>query len=190
MSESNNVNYFKLSKEYERHKHRLIFTKEVVMRILKEKFNAEEIPKKKILDLEGSDQVNHKYVFAAFSITNSTTLDALFTSEEKREHQEEIEDNKNHHFDWSNVTPGEEEFVQWGLDWQEGRRITLVLESQDNKYVSGWDMRADSIKLNCYLNALTYGPIYEQNKKKGRVDTEYFHYYLDNLNKFGFLNKK
>lgn len=187
MRESNNMSYYsKLSDEYQRHKHRLIFTKEEVMRILKEKFNAEEIPKKKILDLEGSDQVNHKYVFAAFSIMNYTTLDALFTPEEKREHQEEIEDNENHPFDWSSVTPGEEEFVQWGLDWQEGRRITLILESKDNKYVSGWDMRADSLKLNCYLNALTYGPIHEQNKKKGRVDTGYFHYYLDNLKNMAF----
>ncbi|GIN71104.1 hypothetical protein J14TS2_15790 [Bacillus sp. J14TS2] len=177
--------YAKLTDEYERRKHRLIFTNEEVLRILKEKFNAKEISKEKILDLEGSDQVNHNYVFAAFSITDPTTLDTLFTPEEKEEYREEIEDNRKHPFDWSNVTPGEEEFVQWGL---EGRRITLVLESKDNQYVNGWDMRADSIKLNCYLNILTYGSCHELNKKKGRIDKELFHAYLNDLNKLGFFS--
>ncbi|MBO0995770.1 hypothetical protein IPU53_22515 [Bacillus sp. SD088] len=65
-----------------------------------------------------------------------------------------------------------------GADWQEGRRITLVLESKDNKYVNGWDMRADSIKLNWYLNVLTYGACHELNKKKGRIDKELFLDYL------------
>lgn len=167
----------------------MLFNKEEVLKIIIEKFKADEIPKEKVLDLEGSDQVDHNYVFAALNITDPQTLTSLFTPKEKREHQEEIEDNKKCPFDWSNVTPGEEEFVQWGIDWQEGRRITLVLESKDNKYVSSWDMRADCRRLNRYLNALTYGVVHEQNKSKNTVEVEDFQYYLDSLNKFDFLNK-
>lgn len=190
MKKSNSMdNYLELTDKYQKYKHRLIFTKEDLVRILKEKLNAEEISKEKILDLGRNDQVNHKYVFAAFSITNPAILAELFTSEEKVDHEEEIEDNKNYPFDWSNVTPGEEEFVQWGLDWQEGRRITLVLESKDDKYVNAWDMRANSIKINCFLNALTYGAIHELNKKKGSIDKELFHDYLNDLEKFDFLNE-
>ncbi|GAB2564071.1 hypothetical protein [Gracilibacillus alcaliphilus] len=106
--------------------------------ILIEKFDAEIIPKEKVLHLKRSDQVDYRYVFAVLNISHPDKLTALFTQEEKLEHQEDVEDNIKHPFDLSNVEPGTEDYVQWGIDWMEGRLITLALESKDGEYISEW----------------------------------------------------
>ncbi|KIL22539.1 hypothetical protein B4134_0195 [Bacillus safensis] len=181
-------NYEKLYKQYLYKKDQLIFTKERVAEIITSKFKAREFSKTKILDLVNDDHFEYTKIYKCFVIDDPSLLIQLFSDEEKKNHREEILDNREHPLNPKRVK--EWEYNHLLLDEQEGRRIDIILESKDGLYISESQVRASCEKLDRYLNALIVGAIIENGLEDYPVDIhdEYFQFYLENLDQFGFLN--
>ncbi|MBY0187954.1 hypothetical protein H7S28_17130 [Bacillus aerophilus] len=181
-------NYEKLYKQYLYKKDQLIFTKERVAEIITSKFKAREFSKTKILDLVNDDHFEYTKIYKCFVIDDPSLLIQLFSDEEKKTHREEILDNREHPLNPKRVK--EWEYNHLLLDEQEGRRIDIILESKDGLYISESQVRASCEKLDRYLNALIVGAIIENGLEDYPVDIhdEYFQFYLENLDQFGFLN--
>ncbi|EMI14041.1 hypothetical protein C883_3224 [Bacillus stratosphericus LAMA 585] len=180
--------YEKLYKQYLYKKDQLIFTKERVAEIITSKFKAREFSKTKILDLVNDDHFEYTKIYKCFVIDDPSLLIQLFSDEEKKNHREEILDNREHPLNPKRVK--EWEYNHLLLDEQEGRRIDTILESKDGLYISESLVRASCEKLDRYLNALIVGAIIENGLEDYPVDIhdEYFQFYLENLDQFGFLN--
>ncbi|GAE95355.1 hypothetical protein JCM21714_4581 [Gracilibacillus boraciitolerans JCM 21714] len=75
------------------------------------------------------------------------------------------------------------------LDEQEGRRVDILLESKDGKYISEFVVRDRCEKVTSYLNALIVGALIDRKAAEypASIENDYFQYYLDNLNENGFL---
>ncbi|MEK4396400.1 hypothetical protein [Bacillus sp. FSL K6-2860] len=174
-------NYEKLYKQYLYKKDQLIFTKERVAEIITSKFKAREFSKTKILDLVNDDHFEYNKIYKCFVIDDPSILIQLFSNEEKKNHRE-------HPLNPKRVK--EWEYNHLLLDEQEGRRIDIILESKDGLYISESQVRASCEKLDRYLNALIVGAIIEKELEEYPVDihNEYFQFYLENLDQFGFLN--
>ncbi|HBU89780.1 hypothetical protein [Bacillus pumilus] len=181
-------NYEKLYKQYLYKKDQLIFTKERVAEIITSKFKAREFSKTKILDLVNDDHFEYNKIYKCFVIDDPSILIQLFSNEEKKNHREEILDNREHPLNPKRVK--EWEYNHLLLDEQEGRRIDIILESKDGVYISESQVRASCEKLDRYINALIVGAIIENELEEYPVDihNEYFQFYLENLDQFGFLN--
>ncbi|MBU8574562.1 hypothetical protein [Bacillus pumilus] len=181
-------NYEKLYKQYLYKKDQLIFTKERVAEIITSKFKAREFSKTKILDLVNDDHFEYTKIYKCFVIDDPSILIQLFSNEEKKNHREEILDNREHPLNPKRVK--EWEYNHLLLDEQEGRRIDIILESKDGVYISESQVRASCEKLDRYINALIVGAIIENELEEYPVDihNEYFQFYLENLDQFGFLN--
>ncbi|PRS49452.1 hypothetical protein C6Y00_12225 [Bacillus sp. GBSC66] len=181
-------NYEKLYKQYLYKKDQLIFTKERVAEMITSKFKAREFSKTKILDLVNDDHFEYTKIYKCFVIDDPSILIQLFSNEEKKNHREEILDNREHPLNPKRVK--EWEYNHLLLDEQEGRRIDIILESKDGLYISETQVRASCEKLDRYLNALIVGAIIENELEEYPVDihNEYFQFYLENLDQFGFLN--
>ncbi|MFS2248507.1 hypothetical protein [Bacillus sp. A31] len=181
-------NYEKLYKQYLYKKDQLIFTKERVAEMITSKFKAREFSKTKILDLVNDDHFEYTKIYKCFVIDDPSILIQLFSNEEKKNHREEILDNREHPLNPKRVK--EWEYNHLLLDEQEGRRIDIILESKDGLYISESQVRASCEKLDRYLNALIVGAIIENELEEYPVDihNEYFQFYLENLDQFGFLN--
>ncbi|AZV54585.1 hypothetical protein KQI25_02985 [Bacillus pumilus] len=181
-------NYEKLYKQYLYKKDQLIFTKERVAEMITSKFKAREFSKTKILDLVNDDHFEYNKIYKCFVIDDPSILIQLFSNEEKKNHREEILDNREHPLNPKRVK--EWEYNHLLLDEQEGRRIDIILESKDGLYISESQVRASCEKLDRYLNALIVGAIIENELEEYPVDihNEYFQFYLENLDQFGFLN--
>nr|WP_261407201.1 hypothetical protein [Bacillus pumilus] len=152
------------------------------------KFKAREFSKTKILDLVNDDHFEYNKIYKCFVIDDPSILIQLFSNEEKKNHREEILDNREHPLNPKRVK--EWEYNHLLLDEQEGRRIDIILESKDGLYISESQVRASCEKLDRYLNALIVGAIIENELEEYPVDihNEYFQFYLENLDQFGFLN--
>ncbi|MDM5296859.1 hypothetical protein QUF51_01540 [Bacillus pumilus] len=181
-------NYEKLYKQYLYKKDQLIFTKERVAEIITSKFKAREFSKTKILDLVNDDHFEYTKIYKCFVIDDPSILIQLFSNEEKKNHREEILDNREHPLNPKRVK--EWEYNHLLLDEQEGRRIDIILESKDGLYISESQVRASCEKLDRYINALIVGAIIENELEEYPVDihNEHFQFYLENLDIFGFLN--
>jgi len=181
-------NYEKLYKQYLYKKDQLIFTKERVAEIITSKFKAREFSKTKILDLVNDDHFEYTKIYKCFVIDDPSLLIQLFSDEEKKNHREEILDNREHPLNPKRVK--EWEYNHLLLDEQEGRRIDIILESKDGLYISESQVRANCEKLDRYINALIVGAIIENGLEEYPVDIhdEYFQFYLENLDQFGFLD--
>ncbi|RCW74910.1 hypothetical protein [Saliterribacillus persicus] len=181
--------YEKMNKKYRYNQDELTFSKEQVIEKLKNKFQAKEFSKEKLLDLVNDDQLEYSKIFSCLCINDSAVLLKLFSDKERKLHKEEIMDNRENPLNPKKVKKKEWEYNHILLDEQEGRRLDIILESQDDKYISGFIVRGNSEKLNRYLNALVEGALIQLKVTPYPADIgdEYFQFYLENIEMFGFL---
>lgn len=184
------INYDKLYKKYLYKKNELVFDKEKVVEIITSKFSAREFSKSQVLDLINDDQLEYNKIFGCFVIDDPVVLNKLFTTEERKDFRNQVLDNRRHPLNSSNVKKSEWDYNDLLLDEQEGRRIDIFFESKDGKYISNFILRSYVSKLGQYLNALVIGALIQNGlvEFEVNVNDEYFQFYLENLDKFGFLN--
>lgn len=181
--------YNKLYKKYLYKKEQLSFSIDDIERILIKKFKAREFPKETLLDLKNDDELRYNEIYKCFTIEEPEVLINLYSSEEKANHREEIKDNHTNPLDPKKVNDWD--FVHIIYDEQEGRRINIVLESKDGEFVSNFKVRSESETVNRYLNALVCGGKLEKGiaEFNTNINDEYFRFYLENLDLFGFINQ-
>lgn len=68
-------------------------------------------------------------------------LDKLFTAKERKDHQWEIDDNARRGMVYKHKDEAHRLYNQLIIDEQEGRRLDIVFESKDGKYVPVFDKR-------------------------------------------------
>lgn len=182
--------YSKLFNKYLYNQDKLSFTKEQVVDRVKTKFNAKEFPKEDLLDLVNDDQLEYSKIFTCLCIDDPSVLLKLYSDKERECHKEEIRDNRENPLNPKKVRKAEWKYNHILLDEQEGRRLDVLLESKDGKYISEFIVRGNSEKLNRYMNALVVGALIQSGLTQYPVDIndEYFQFYLENIEMFGFLN--
>lgn len=184
------INYDKLYKKYLYKKDQLVFDKERVVEIITSKFSAREFSKTQVLDLVNDDQLEYNKIFGCFVVDDPNVLNRLFTTEERTDFRDQVLDNRRNLLNTSNIKKNEWNYNDLLLDEQEGRRIDIFLESKDGKYISNFILRSYVSTLGQYLNALVMGALIQNDlvEFEVNVNDEYFQFYLENLDKFGFLN--
>lgn len=179
-----------LKKKYLHKKNDLAFTREQVVTKLKRKFNAVEFDYRTLLDLPNDDHFTYENIFIALSITDDKILADLFNENEKRNHREELIDNRETPLNFKKIKKNKEQtYNHILLDEQEGRRLDIILES-DGVIVTEFQVRAECAYLNQYLNSIVVGAKILRGSAEidEDLDDEDFVFYLQNLNKFGFLD--
>ncbi|WP_117149128.1 hypothetical protein [Paraliobacillus zengyii] len=179
--------YERINKKYRYNQDKLVYTKEQVIERLRSKFKAKEFSKEKLLDLVNDDQLEYAKIFSCLYIDDSAVLLKLFSDGEREIHKEDIMDNRENPLNPKKVKKKEWEYNHILLDEQEGRRLDIILESQDDTYISGFIVRGNSEKLNRYLNALIEGAQIQLKAASEDINDEYFQFYLEKIEMFGFL---
>ncbi len=182
--------YRHLYKRYLYNQSKLVFTREQVVHRIKTKFNAKEFPKEDLLDLVNDDQLDYCNIFTCLCIDDPHALLKLYSNKERENHKEEIKDNRENPLNPKKVKKTEWNYNHILMDEQEGRRLDIVMESKNGIYISEFIVRGESERLNRYLNALVVGALIQSGESNYPADIsdEYFQFYLDNLEIFGFLN--
>jgi len=182
--------YNKLYKQYLHNQSNLSFTKEQVVDRIKTKFNAREFPKEDLLDLVNDDQLEYSKIFSCLCIDDPHVLLKLYSDKERDDHKEEIKDNRQNPLNPKKVKKTEWKYNHILLDEQEGRRLDIVLESKNGVYISEFIVRGECERLNRYLNALVVGALIQRGESEYPADMndEYFQFYLENIEMFGFIN--
>ena len=182
------INLESLKKKYSHKRDHLIFTRDRVVNILKSKFKAEEFDYKILLDLPNDDHFKYENIFIALSITDEKVLANLFNDIERRNHREDIIDNREKPLNFKRIKKNNEQvYNHILLDEQEGRRVDIILES-DGTFFTEFQVRAECEYVNKYINALVVGA--QSSNGSSDIEEELdddFVFYLQNLNKFGFL---
>lgn len=183
-------NYEKLYKQYLYRQNELTFTKERVVEIITSKFEAKEFSKTEVLDLVNDDQLEYEKIYKCFIIDDPSLLIKLFSNEEKQDHREQVLDNRVNPLNPKKVKNKEWKYNHLLLDEQEGRRIDVILESKDGIYITEFTVRGCCEKISRYVNALIVGALIQNGLAEFHddINDEYFQFYLENLDKFGFLN--
>ncbi|MDE5052515.1 hypothetical protein NDK25_09645 [Niallia taxi] len=183
------VDYKNLNKKYLIRKHKLTFTKDQVIERVKRKYGATEFQKEELLDLVNDDQLDYNKITLCLSISNANVLSKVFTEEEKADQQEQVIDNIKFPLSSKKIKKDEYSYNQILVAEQEGKRINIILESKDNKYISEFLVRGNSMLINRYLNAMIVGSLLEQGTAEYEADLndDYFQFYLENLDMFGLL---
>lgn len=135
------INYEKIYKQYLFNQDKVVFTKEEVVERLKKKFKAIEFSKEEILDLVRDDHFEYSKIYTCLCINDPSILLKLYSAEEKRNHREELLDNRENPLDPKKVKKGHWAYNHMLLDEQEGRRLDIILESKDGKYISESQVR-------------------------------------------------
>lgn len=184
------VEYQKLYKKYINQQEHLSFTKEEVVERIIRKFKAEEFSKSEVLDLVNDDQLEYSKIFKCFAIRDSKILNKFFSSEEVKYYNEQKLDNKENPLDFNKVKKKEHDYNYLLIDEQEGRRVDVFLESKNNKDITNFIVRDRCEGISRYINALVLGALIQKGNEDIKADLEddEFKYYLENLDRFGFLN--
>lgn len=119
----------------------LQYTLEEIDQILKVKYLAVEMDKKEFADLKQDPHANYENIRKCYAIQDKEVLERLFTDMEKIDIYSMIQFLKSSNDDIQNETE-----KMWN-DVQEGRRINIILESDDNKYISGYTLQGASEKI-------------------------------------------
>lgn len=147
------MDYNLLHQKFQNRKQYLIFNKEVVVDRLKKRYKAEEISKEEIMDLINDDQLVYEHIFCCLKVENPKIIDKIFTEEELKEFQWEINDNKKQTRKYKFKTEAEANYNQLLIDEMEGRRVDIVLESLDGEYVTSFLVRSQSEEITSYIYA-------------------------------------
>lgn len=142
------------------------FTLVEVDNILKEKYSVIE-EDLSFADIEEDNRANVKKYYV---ISDIDVLKSLFTNVEKIDLYNIGQINKN------NPTKFENDIEKVWNDVQEGRRLNIIVESQDNKHISGFTLQGMSEKL---FNVLTI--FVGIDSTECHLGNEQFHEYLKRL---------
>ncbi|WP_416147654.1 hypothetical protein ACM26V_15615 [Salipaludibacillus sp. HK11] len=181
-------NYESLYKKYLHRKDHLCFTKEDVERIIIKKFKATSFPKEYLLDLKNDDHFEYDKIYKCFVIDDPQILHGLYSDEERKCHREELLDHRENPLNPRKVKEWDYNHIL--MDELEGRRIDIVLESKDGEVITEFKLRNMCEAVGGYLNALVVGILLERGLAEYPEDIhdDYFQYYLENLEKYGFLD--
>lgn len=147
------MDYTLLHQKFQNRKQYLVFDKEVIVERLKKRYKAEEISKDEIMDLINDDQLEYEHIFCCLKVEHPTVIDKIFTEEELKEFQWEINDNKKRARKYKFKTEVEANYNQLLIDEMEGRRVNIVLESLDGKHVTSFLVRNQSEEITSYIYA-------------------------------------
>lgn len=147
------MDYRMLHEKFERRKQWLIFDKEEVVRRVMVRYKARIIPKTDIMDLVNDDQLSYEHIFCCLTIDDPRILEKIFTTKERADHQWEIDDNARRGMKYKHKDEAHRLYNQLIIDEQEGRRLDIVFESKDGKYVTGFLTRYMSEQVGSYIFA-------------------------------------
>lgn len=208
------MNYINLKNKFEEKKECLVFTKEEVEQLLIEKFNAEEFPFEQMLDFKNYDFFEYNKIYKAYTIKDKCILTGLFNEEEKDSHNE-----AESYEDLDTYSKLEEDIVCNDIikNQQIGKRVDVILESKDGKYISKFEVRDQCEKMDRFLNSLVVGRHIQLKEAYGDklynldesqlneigltledreyickdlacdINNEYYTFYLENLHIFGLI---
>jgi hypothetical protein len=155
------------------------FTIDIVVNILKENYFAVELNKKYFEDLKSDSFVNFENIIGAYTITDIKTLENLYSAEEKIGIFEFVEYKK---MLVAYSDDSDNELAQMWSEIQEGRRINIILESNNGINISGFTVQGGSEKI-CDELIVMQGLEAEDCK----LGNEKFHNYLKSLIRAGYL---
>ncbi|NOV03843.1 hypothetical protein [Paenibacillus planticolens] len=147
-------------------------------RILKEKYLAVELDKKEFEDLKGDIHVCYENISKCYTIHNEEVLNRLYSAKEKISHFIMIEFLKKQTFHHEDM---EKDKAEMWLEMQQGKRINVILESE-NEYITSFTLQGGSDKL---LNELIVFKGIDADKCS--LDNQEYLYYLQALTQAGYL---
>jgi len=182
------MDYKLLHNKFQNRKDQLVLDKEQVVDRIIRRYKAEKIDKTEIMDLINDDQLEYDSIFCCLKIDDIQILSKVFTTKELKDFQWEIDDNKKRNRKYRFKNEQDAIYNQLLLDEMEGRRLDIVLESLDGKYITVFLVRNQSEVVGSYLYSLVGGAHFSDvNVKKLVVqareltDEEYKESYRDYL---------
>ncbi|WP_047376394.1 hypothetical protein [Exiguobacterium sp. ZOR0005] len=160
IGEVNHMDYKMLHEKFERRKQWLVFEKEEVVRRLLVRYKAHIIPKTDIMDLVNDDQLSYPHIFCCITIDDPAVLEKIFNAKERADSKWERDDNARRGMVYKHKDEAHRRYNQLIIDEQEGRRLDIVLESQDGIYVTGFLTRDTSQEVVSYIYAHMGGAKY------------------------------
>lgn len=157
MGEVIDMDYKMLHEKFERRKQWLIFEKEEVVRRLLVRYKARTIPKEDIMDLVNDDQLSYPHIFCCITIDDPHILAKIFNAKERADFKWERDDNARRGMVYKHKDEAHRRYNQLILDEQEGRRLDIVLESQDGIHVTRFLTRSMCEQVGSYILAHTGG---------------------------------
>lgn len=153
MDEVIDMDYKMLHEKFERRKQWLIFEKEEVVRRLLVRYKARTIPKEDIIDLVNDDQLSYPHIFCCITIDDPDILAKIFNAKERADFRWERDDNARRGMVYKHKDEAHRRYNQLILDEQEGRRLDIVLESQDGVHVTRFLTRSMCEQVGSYILA-------------------------------------
>lgn len=147
------MNYKVLHEKFERRKEWLVFEKEDVVRRLLVRYKARIISKEDIMDLVNDDQLSYPHIFCCITIDDPAVLAKIFNAKERADFAWERDDNARRGAVYKHKDEAHRLYNQLILDEQEGRRLDIVLESQDGIHVTRFLTRSMCEQVGSYLVA-------------------------------------
>ncbi|WP_445487632.1 hypothetical protein [Niallia sp. 03133] len=175
--------HFYLKQLFQKYKNAKIpnhFTMESIIHHLKEKYQAKEVDTKYYEDLKADPFVDFESIIGMYSITNLNILENLYSEEEKIDIFELIGMNKTIE---THPDETENDIVAMWVDVQEGRRINIILESENGCNLSGFTIQGHCQRIFDELSVLQ-----GLEKEECVLGNEKFHIYLKSLVRTGYLS--
>ncbi len=147
------MNYKVLHEKFERRKQWLVFEKEEVVRRLLVRYKARIISKTDIMDLVNDDQLSYPHIFCCITIDDPAVLAKIFNAKERADFKWERDDNARRGMVYKHKDEAHRRYNQLILDEQEGRRLDIVLESQDGIHVTRFLTRSMCEHVGSYILA-------------------------------------
>lgn len=144
-----------LNHEVNQMNYKLLHEKEEVVRRVMVRYKARVIPKADIMDLVNDDQLSYDHIFCCLTIDDPRMIDKIFTEKEKKDHRWERDDNARRGMVYKHKDEAHRRYNQLILDEMEGRRLDIIFESKDGKFVTGFLTRDMSTQVVSYIYAHT-----------------------------------
>lgn len=149
------------------------FSLEHVNQLLQTKYSAVEVSKSTLEDLKKDPMCDFDAIYKCYVITDEVVLSSLFTEEERSIQSEMAKENSKYPEENDNV---------WA-DIQEGRMIRVIVNSDNGKTMTGFNLQG-------LCEVLMY-ELYVLKGIKPEACTDpndpYFAHYLECLDKAGYL---
>ncbi|MCR8745755.1 hypothetical protein [Romboutsia lituseburensis] len=164
------MKFEKLYKDYLDKKDSLVFTKDEIVTLIKDKFNATEFDFTDIDDLVNYEFFNYDKISLALSIQNKEILEKIYSIEEIQSHEHESKYHKKmrvkYFFINFKLNDKEKKAGKILINQQTGHRVDIVIESLDNEFISAYEVRYCET-MDKYLNALVTGRYIQIKNKYG-----------------------
>ena len=154
------MDWKQLHEKFERRKQWLIFEKEEVIRRVMVRYKAREIPKTDILDLENDDQLSYEHIFCCLTIDDPNVLRKIFSKQERADFEWERQDNLQRGRVYRYKDDVHRRYNELLIDEMEGRRLDVVFESKDGRFVTNFLTRSMCQEVDSYIFSHTGGAKY------------------------------